>query len=65
MQRLLVTQIIRLDENGEEQNDAMIFNDWIDVQDDRYRFIAIDDGGQLVIRIVINEYFACEAAWDV
>lgn len=65
MQRLLVTQITRLAENGEQQNVGMLINDWIDVQDDRYRFLAIDDMGQIVIRIVIAEYFACEVAWNL
>jgi hypothetical protein len=65
MQRLLVTQITRLSENGEQLNEGMIINDWVDVQDDRYRYIAIDDMGQIVIRIVIAEYFACEVAWGV
>lgn len=65
MQRLLVTQMTRIDENGQPQNIGMLINDWIDVQDDRYRFIAIDDMGQIVIRIVIAEYFACEVAWGV
>lgn len=65
MQRLLVTQITRLAENGELQNVGFIINDWIDVQDDRYRFLAIDDMGQIVIRIVIVEYFACEVVWNL
>ena len=65
MQRLLVTQITRLSENGEQQNVKMIINDWVDVQDDRYRYIAIDDMGQIVIRIVVAEYLACEVAWEL
>lgn len=65
MQRFLVTQITRLAENGEQQNIEMIINDWIDVQDGRYRFLAIDEMGQIVIRIVIAEYFACEVAWGM
>jgi len=65
MQRLLVTQITRLSENGEQQNVGMIINDWIDVQDDRYRYLAIDDMGQIVIRIVVAEYLACEVAWGL
>lgn len=65
MQRFLVTQITRLTENGEQQNIGMIINDWIDVQDGRYRFLAIEDMGQIVIRIVIAEYFACEVAWKL
>ena len=43
----------------------MIINDWVDVQDGKYRFLAIDDMGQIVIRIVIAEYFACEVAWKL
>jgi hypothetical protein len=61
----MVTQITRLDENGQPQNIGMLINDWMDVQDGRYRFIAIDDVGQIVIRIVIAEYFACEVAWGI
>lgn len=65
MQRILVTQITRLAENGELQNVGFIINDWIDVQDNRYRFLVIDDMGQIVIRIVIAEYFACEVVWNL
>jgi hypothetical protein len=64
MQRIMVLQLTRLSENGEQQNIGMLYNDWIDVQDDQYRFIAIDDVSQIVIRIVIAEYFACEVAWN-
>ncbi|MBN8783061.1 MAG: hypothetical protein J0G98_08355 [Terrimonas ferruginea] len=64
MQRLLVTQMTLRAENGELQNVGMLINDWVDVQDDQYRYIAIDDSG-IVIRIVIAEYFACEVAWGV
>src|SRR5690606_1397683 len=62
-QRLLVTQMTFLSENGQKQNIGMIVNDWIDVQDDQYRYIAIDDMGMMIIRIVISEYFACEVGW--
>lgn len=65
MQRILVTQATKLNKKGESQNFGMIINDWIDVQDDLYRFIAIDDIGSLVVRIVIAEYYACEVAWRI
>jgi hypothetical protein len=65
MQRLLVTQITIKSKSGEQQNVSMLINDWINVQDERYRYIAIDDIGMLVIRIVIAEYFACEVAWKI
>ena len=63
-QRLMVTQMTVRGENGELQNIDMLINDWIDVQDDQYRYIAIDDRGSLIIRIVIAEYFVCEVAWE-
>ena len=63
MQRLLVTQITMHSETGEKQNVQMLINDWVDVQDDQYRYIAIDDMGALIIRIVIAEYFGCEVIW--
>ncbi|WP_293888611.1 MULTISPECIES: hypothetical protein [unclassified Sphingobacterium] len=62
-QRLQVTDIIMQSENGKQQNIRMLINDWIDVQNDQYRYIAIDDIDGLVIRIVISEYFGCEVAW--
>jgi hypothetical protein len=65
MQRLLVMQMTILGDNGKPQNVPMLINDWIDVQDDQYRYIAIDDMGMLVIRIVVSEYFACEVAWNL
>jgi len=65
LQRLFVTQLTMPSGNGEQQNIGMLINDWIDVQDDQYRYIAIDDMGFLIIRIVISEYFACEVAWGV
>lgn len=65
MQRLLVTQMTLHSENGKQQNVGMIINGWVDVQDDRYRYLAIDDMGVVIIRIVIAEYFACEVAWGI
>lgn len=55
MQHILVTQITLNSEDGGNQNIEMLINTWIDVQDDQYRFIAIDDMGTLIIRIVIAE----------
>lgn len=65
MQRLLVTNIVLNSEIDGQKNIELLINDWIDVQDNQYRFIAIDDMGILIIRIVIAEYFACEVAWTL
>lgn len=59
MQRLLVTSLIN--HNGKQDN--FIINDWIDVQNNKYRYIAIDDMGMVIVRIVIDEIWGCEVAW--
>jgi hypothetical protein len=61
MQRMLVTTL--QSKFGKQHDVGMIINDWIDVQEDQYRYLAIDDAGELVIRIIVAEYFACEVAW--
>lgn len=60
IQRLLVLQLLM--QNGE--NIPFIINDWVDVQEHRYRYIAIHDMGKKIIRIVIDEFFVCEVIWE-
>jgi hypothetical protein len=63
IQRLLVTEISLHAESGKESSIRLLLNDWVDVQEGYYRYLAIDDVGGIVIRIVIAEYLACEVAW--
>ncbi|CAM3425432.1 hypothetical protein [Polaromonas hydrogenivorans] len=65
MQRLRVAEVKLAGPNGEEQLLHLILNDWVDVQEGRYRYHAIDDGGLVRIKIVIGEYLASEAAWEI
>lgn len=60
MQRFLVTTFTQQDGN---QNNFII-NDWLDVQNNRYRYITIDDMGMIIVRIVIEEIWGCEIAWE-
>lgn len=64
MQRMFFAQVTLLAELGQQEHSGMLVNDWVDVQDDRYRYLAIDDIGGIVIRIVIAEYLGCEVAWQ-
>ncbi|GGH02658.1 hypothetical protein [Pedobacter zeae] len=64
-QRLMVIQMPIHSQNGEMHNVGMLINDWVDVQDNNYRYIAIDDMGVVIIRIVIAEFFACEVVWGI
>lgn len=65
LQRMQVTQMTFLSESGENQKVEILINDWVEVQDDQYRYLAIDDAGEVVIRIVVAEYLACEIAWQL
>jgi hypothetical protein len=39
------------------------YNDWIEVQPGRYRYMT-SQGSGLVVRMVIGEYLAGEIVWD-
>jgi len=65
IQRMLVTEITLVSPTGELQKNQVIVNDWIDVQEGRYRFLAIDDTAGVIIRIVIADYLACEIGWGI
>jgi hypothetical protein len=65
LQRVLVTQVSLASEDGDEQMLNLLINDWLDVQDECYRYLAIDDAGEIKIKIVIAEYLACEVTWMV
>ena len=64
LQRMLVTEIKLKSISGDESKTLnLLINDWVDVQEDRYRYLAIDDEGGIIIKIVIAEYLACEVKW--
>jgi hypothetical protein len=63
MQRLLVTQATLRSPTGELSDLNVIVNDWVDVQEGRYRYVAIDDAGGVRIKIVLAEFLACEVSW--
>ena len=63
LQRAFITQVTLESESGEHSDLPLLVNDWVDVQDNLYRYLAIDDAGVIVIRIVVAEYLACEVAW--
>jgi hypothetical protein len=62
-QRLLVREITLASPNGNTKVLGLLVNDWIDVQDNCYRYLAEDGDGMIRIKIVIREYLACEVIW--
>ncbi len=62
-QRMMVLQMSLRAADGTPKEMGMVVNDWLDVQEGRYRYLAIDHGASVVVRIVIAEYLACEVIW--
>lgn len=63
MQRMLVAQFSFASHEGTASTHDVVINDWVDVQENRYRYLAIDNGDEITIKIVIAEYLACEVVW--
>ncbi len=65
LQRYFVTQAVIQSVDGEKSIANLLINDWVDVQDNCYRYLAIDDDGKIIIKIIIAEYLACEIIWTL
>jgi hypothetical protein len=65
LQRLLVTEVSLLSLTGEKKSIGLLINDWVEVQEDRYRYLAVDDSGAIKVKLVVAEFLACEAIWEI
>ena len=65
MQRMYAAEVALQSESGKESVLKLMVNDWVEVQDGYYRYLAIDDVDGVVIRIVIADYLACEIVWKI
>ena len=63
MQRILVVQLTLQAPEGSKNLANMFLNDWIDVQEGRYRYHASDSAGEITVKIVIGDYLACQVSW--
>lgn len=63
IQRLFVIDTVLRSESGEVSPIRLLAQDWVDVQEGFYRYLAIDDVGGITIKMVIAEYLACEVEW--
>lgn len=64
MQRWMVAQFFFQSDSGVTSMVGILVNDWIEVQEGRYRYHAIDDGDTVKIKMVIGDYLACEVVWS-
>jgi hypothetical protein len=63
-QRLFITPVNVMSPSGEEKTLNLLINEWIEVQEGRYRYLAIQDYNEVRIKMVIGEYLACEVTWQ-
>lgn len=65
MQRQLIVQAKLVSQTTGEAStmNLIIDNDWVDVQEGCYRYLAIHDSEGVKIKIVIAEFLACEVSW--
>lgn len=63
MQRQYVIQLPLQNGDGHSSALGFITTDWVDVQEERYRYLAIHEAEEVCVRIVIREYLACEVVW--
>lgn len=65
MQRMVVAQFTFTGpDGGEQQHDALLVHDWLEVQEGRYRYVAYEDHSGVHVKIVMDEYLYCYASWD-
>ena len=64
-QRMKVLQVEVVGPDGIKSVLNFLVNDWIDVQEGRYRYLATDQDGSIEVRMVIGDFLACEVIWAV
>jgi len=64
MQRMKVMEAKIMSLSGKETVQNVIVNDWINVQEGYYHYLAVHDMEYIMIRIVIANYLACEVIWE-
>jgi hypothetical protein len=62
-QREVVMQLALRSPTGAPATLNLLINDWIEVQEGRYRYLAIDGDRGAAVRMVIAEFLACEVLW--
>lgn len=65
IQRMYAAEVTLESESGGQDKMHLMINDWVEVQEGNYRYLAIDDIHGIIIRIVIADYLACEVGWNI
>ncbi len=64
MQRMFVVQL-SVDSTGTEPSTmGFLMIDWVEVQEGRYEYLAFKESNQIVVKIILGGYLACEVIWN-
>ena len=63
LQRTMVVEITQQTPNGLKKSIPFLMNDWLEVQENRYRYLAYESKTEIGVKIVIGEYLACNITW--
>ncbi|CUS47648.1 MAG: hypothetical protein HLUCCO02_13050 [Idiomarinaceae bacterium HL-53] len=64
IQRMYVIEVSQHSPIGGDKIVPLLVNDWVEVQDDVYRYHALQSREGVQIKIVMGEYMACTVFWD-
>jgi hypothetical protein len=62
-QRAMVITVDLVSADGDHLVAPFVINDWLEVQEDRYRYLAYETPAEVIVKIVIGEYLACLVTW--
>jgi hypothetical protein len=65
MQRLQLVEVKLESPTGEKTSQQFFLNNWVEVQPERYRYLASNEGATINIRIVVSEFLAAEVTWEL
>lgn len=64
--RLIVIECLLKETNSNNfKKSNFVFNPWIEVQRDRYKYIVSEYEDNIKVRIIIRGFFACEVIWNL
>lgn len=62
-QRMQVLQVTLQGPDGLLSEEGLVIQDWVEVQEDRYKYLAVDDVEGVRVKLVLAGYLACQAFW--
>lgn len=63
LQRMQVVEMSLESANGDRRRVGFLMNDWVEVQEERYRYQAIETHEEVIIRMVIGGYLGASVVW--